>query len=189
MNEVPNDRLQDLIDQLRIGDEAAREDARQKLIGVAAERLHRLARKILRKSFRRLGNAHETGSVLSESAVRLMTALRQVHPTTVEDFFGLAARHMRFVLLDMLRNNTHGHQGLDSEVEPVDRCESPEAVARWTEFHRAVEELPDEEREIVNVCWYLGVKQAVAAKLLGLHPREVSRRWVSAWGKLPNPEA
>jgi RNA polymerase sigma factor (sigma-70 family) len=191
MKDVPNEQLQELIDGLQTGDEATREVARKKLIDRAAERLRRLAHKILRKSFPPVGKRHETGSVLSESALRLMMALRQIQPPKVEDFFRLAAMHMRYVLLDMVRNDAREAEALNPELELklAASGEGPETLAGWTEFHKKVEELPEDERQVVNLCWYLGMKQIQAAKILGIHPREVSRRWGSAIAKLPDPDA
>jgi RNA polymerase sigma-70 factor (ECF subfamily) len=70
---------------------------------------------------------------------------------------------------------------------PDTSCD-PERIAKWTEFHERVDELPEEERAVVNLCFYFNLTQAEAARRLGVHPRQVSRLWASAIRKLPDPE-
>ena len=57
-------------------------------------------------------------------------------------------------------------------------------MAAWTEFHRQIDRLPDEEREIFDLLWYQGLSQAEAASLLKVSERTVKRRWQSACLKL-----
>jgi DNA-directed RNA polymerase specialized sigma24 family protein len=60
----------------------------------------------------------------------------------------------------------------------------PELLAQWSEFHKRVEGLPAEEREVFQMCYYLDMKRAEAAQVLGIHPKEASRRWIAATEKL-----
>lgn len=188
MPDMPDSQLQELIDRLRDGDGAARGAARRDLVGYAYERLGRLARVIFHQDFSRLSTAHETGSVLDEAAVRLLKALETFQPNTVDDFFRFAALQIRRVLLDMARKSDSVPRSTSLPEELPDSSHDPERIAKWTEFHEKVEELPEEEREVINLCFYLGLTQAEAARRLGIHPREVSRRWASAIRKLPDPE-
>jgi RNA polymerase sigma factor (sigma-70 family) len=184
--------LQSLIDRMLRGDDAARTE----LIGRSYERLRRLASKILHADFARLENTHETGTVLHEAVLRLLQALRTVETPTVRDFFRFSATQIRRVLLDLtrrqaLRGSAAGsdHPGDSSSSPPTydrpDSTNDPAKLALWTEFHQKVEDLPPEEREVVDLHWYQGLSQAEAARILGLHPREVSRRWVRAIRQLP----
>jgi RNA polymerase sigma factor (sigma-70 family) len=188
VSDVPDDRLQEWIDRMQAEDETARNEARRRLIDLAAERLHRLAHRILRHSFPGPARDHETGSVVNEFVLRLWRVPAENNPPTVQDFFRLAAWHMRNILLDMARAGARA-AGAAREVQLfADAAEGPEDLARWTEFHEQVGKLSEAEREVVNLCWYLGLKQAEAARVLNIHPREVSRRWVSAIARLPDPE-
>ena len=54
----------------------------------------------------------------------------------------------------------------------------------WTDFHRGVEQLGDDERAVFEMHYYLEVPQAEIAKVLKLHPRKVSYLWVAATEKL-----
>jgi RNA polymerase sigma factor (sigma-70 family) len=44
-------------------------------------------------------------------------------------------------------------------------------------FHAAVEQLPDAEREVVELTFYHGLTQPEIAELLGVDERTVRRRW------------
>lgn len=185
--------FRDLFDRMRHGDEAAR----QELIAGAYEQLHRLVAKIFHESFPRLRNLHETDSVLDEAVLRLLKALQEMKLASAADFFRFSATIIRHTLLDMTRRQKRrklvanvNFDGGDSEVsspnEPGETTHDPAKLALWTEFHERVDSLPAEEREVVDLCFYQGLTQAEAARVLGIHPREVSRRWTRAVRKLPD---
>src|SRR5690348_18406961 len=71
-----------------------------------------------------------------------------------------------------------GNQGL------TETTLDPAQLAQWSEFHQKVRELPDEEREVVDLYWYQGLTQAETAHVLGIHEKAVSRRWLRARLKL-----
>jgi RNA polymerase sigma-70 factor (ECF subfamily) len=183
-------QLQGLLDRMQQGDDAAR----QELVGLAYERLRRLAKKIFNQDYPRLHHLHGTSSILHEMAIRLLRALQEIRPSTVREFFTLAARHTRWVLLDLARRPdpvvrpvappTNGSLESSWPLEPADTSNDPAKIALWTEFHRAVEGLPQEERDVVDLHWYQGLTQAEAARLLGVSPKQVSLRWISARLKL-----
>src|SRR5260370_26871714 len=95
-------QLQQLLDRMRCGDGAARVE----LLRLAYERLRLLARKMFHHDFPRLGNLHETDSILHEAILRLFRALQEVPLPSVHDFLTFSAAQIRRVLLDMAR-----HQG------------------------------------------------------------------------------
>ena len=67
------------------------------------------------------------------------------------------------------------------EAEDVgDGLEEEIPLERWESFHRAVENLPEEHREVFKLVWYLGADRETAAKTLGLSVRTVGRRWQEA---------
>ena len=45
---------------------------------------------------------------------------------------------------------------------------------------QAAADLPEEERELFHLVWYLGMQQDEASGLLGCSVRTVKRRWESA---------
>jgi RNA polymerase sigma factor (sigma-70 family) len=184
-------QLEQLLDRMRKGDAAARTE----LLGLAYERLRLLARKMFRQDFPRLGNLHETDSILHEAVLRLFRALQEVQPPSVHDFLTFSAAQIRRVLQDMARyhgrrdrkidelNTDSGHP-LAAYQDLNDPSLDPSHLAQWSEFHRKVRELPDEEREVVDLYWYQGLTQAETARILGVHEKAVSRRWIRARLKL-----
>jgi RNA polymerase sigma factor (sigma-70 family) len=198
-------QIQGCIDRLRSGDQSARDD----LMAHASARLTRLTRKMLR-DFPGVHRWEQTDDVLQNAAVRICRALAEIQPPTVADFFRLAAAQIRRELLDLARRYS-GARGLDGHhagagaagssdsagaaagPDPVDTTHDPAGLAAWTEFHREVEMLPDEEREAFDLVFYQGLAQAEAADVLDISERTIRRRWQSArlrlaqalGGKLP----
>jgi len=180
--------LQDLIEKLRHGDQPAREA----LLDRVYNRLRRIAGLVLHQDFERLDAYHELDSVVDEAWAQLMTALKTTEPTTVEDFYGLIFRKVRHVLLDMARqqgrhdqrrqgNHLNGRRSdSDSRYDPPDTTYEPSDLAFWTEFHREVGNLPDDQRTVFDFHYFAELPQAEIARLLELHPKQVSRLWIAA---------
>jgi RNA polymerase sigma factor (sigma-70 family) len=184
--EIIND-LHELLERLRRGDAGAR----PALLDRACARLRRLAAHIFAGSFPALAHRHELDSVVHETWLRLAQALETTEPTSVEHFFRLAAQKVRQVLLDMVERQRRALSrealGLGSgsrEATGGTATHDPARLAVWTEFHEKVAGLPEEERAVFEMHYYLDLPQAEVASLLSLHPRKVSRLWLSATEKL-----
>ena len=182
--------LQGLLDRMNQGDRAARRE----LLERACERLRRLANTMLAGSFPALRQQHELDSVVHETWLRLLQALEQVEPPTVADFFRLAAHKVRQVLLDMAdrqrRRAAREVSGLggDSDWGAVASVAGhtldPARLALWSEFHGWVANLPEDERQVFELHYYLELPQAEIARMLDLHPRKVSYLWVAGTDRL-----
>ncbi len=182
--------LQGLIDRLRRGDDSARAE----LLTRAYQRLRRIAASMYHRDFPRLKDRHDLESVVDESWPRLMRALETARPPTVEDFLRLVAHKVRQVLLDMAdqqrRRDDLVRDGLlnapedPGRIEPADNSLDPGRLALLTEFHRHVENLPEDQRTVFDLHYYTDLPQAEIARLLGLHPRKVSYLWVAATEQL-----
>jgi RNA polymerase sigma factor (sigma-70 family) len=183
--------LQLLIERLRQGDRQACRDLLERAHG----RLRRLAGRILSGSFPALRGRHDLDSVVNETWLRLLQAVEKSEPPTVADFFRLAAYKIRQVLLDLAarerRHLSHlvapvGETSSTDSVseDPSDRSHDPARLALWTELHNAVATLPEQERAVFEMHYYLDLPQAEIARLLGLHPRKVSYLWIAATDKL-----
>lgn len=181
---VMPDPLQSIVDRIRLGEPGARRE----LLDAACDRLRRLAAHILAGSFPALAARHDVDSVVSETWLRLARALDTVEPTSIEHFFRLAAQKVRQVLLDLVERDqrSRSHLALGSADGPDvgGRTLDPARLVAWTEFHRRAAELPDDERAVFDLHYYLGLPQAEVAAALALHPRKVSRLWVTAADKL-----
>jgi RNA polymerase sigma factor (sigma-70 family) len=180
--------LRDLIEGVRRKDDGAR----RALLERACGRLRKLAGHILAGSFADVAGRHELDSVVHETWLRLAQALETTEPVSVEHFFRLAAQKVRHVLLDMVERHRRARSrevlgyGSDSRDGTVSGGQTlnPERLARWTEFHEKVASLPDDERAVFEMHYYLELPQAEIAQLLNLHPRKVSRLWISSTERL-----
>lgn len=181
--------VQRCLDRLRAGDAAARDE----LVGHAAGRLQALTRKLM-GDFRALRRWEESGDVLQNAVVRLCRALAAVVPPTPRDFYRLAAAQIRRELIDLSRHHFGPHGGGANHAsagpdrsgatppahDPGQDTTDPARVAQWTDFHRQVDLLPDELREVFDLLWYQGLTQEEAAGLIGVSVRTVKSRWRDA---------
>jgi RNA polymerase sigma factor (sigma-70 family) len=183
--------LQALIDRILAGDRAARRE----LLNRACDRLRRLAGRMLNESFPALRDRHDLDSVVHETWLRLVQTVEKTDPPTVADFFRLAAFKIRQVLLDMsgkeqkLRQRERlGLSGMSGSSfgtpDAGKQTYDPARLAAWTDFHEKVAALPEQERAVFEMHFYLELTQADIARVLNMHPRQVSYVWVEATEKL-----
>jgi RNA polymerase sigma-70 factor (ECF subfamily) len=183
--------MQRCLERLRAGDATARGE----LLRHANEQLTRLARRLLRDS-PHVRRWEETGDVLQNSSLRLLKALAEVTPRSLAEFFGLAALQVRRELIDLARK-LYGPEGLGAHhasvrgdpdasggqapaLDPGQSTCDPARLADWTEFHRLVDALPAEEREVFDLVYYQDLTQEEAAAVLGVTDRTVRKRWRAA---------
>lgn len=174
------------------GSGAARSAAKEQLVDWAIEHMRATARRMLR-GFPRVRRWDETDDVLQEAALRLSRALDATTPADGRQLLGLMALQVRRELIDLARRyggaesfarnhdtNAIAVSGrhlmwvgyaIDPESSPAEEGET------WARFHEAASQLDEEERELFNLVWYLGLKQEDAARLLGCSVRTVARRW------------
>jgi RNA polymerase sigma factor (sigma-70 family) len=187
------DQLESLLARLE-GDFVDDVAARDALIRHSAMRLEALTRRMLRRH-PRLRRWEQTEDVFQNALVRLNRALQALKPETARQYYALATTQIRRELIDLARHY-RGPAGLDekyktgyhfdggktdphtgrvrrSRQEPVD-------LEEWAEFHKAVERLPDTERETFQILWYNGMTQRQAAEVLGVSERTVKNRWRNA---------
>ena len=184
--------VRDLIEQLRLGDKSAQ----RKLLDRVHHRLRRIAASVFQREFPRLRQGHDLDSVVDESWARLLRALETSPPMTVEDFYRQLFRTTRHVLLDMARRQGrhdarrgHGPFDPDESDSPApfvveDSTHEPSRLAVWTEFHNEVEGLPEIQRKVFAFHYFAGFSQSDIARLLDLPPKQVSRYWLAATGRL-----
>jgi RNA polymerase sigma-70 factor (ECF subfamily) len=182
-------QLLGLVDRMRAGDPAAADELFRHL----GDRLERLARKMLR-GFPAVRRWEQTPDVLQRASMRLLGALQKVRPDSTRAFFALAGKHMRYELLSLnehyrAANAVHQTDGVAGRSgtpahEPVDPAPGLEELEEWCAFHRQIENLPQEEREVVDLHFYQGLSKAEAAEILGMHVRKVQRLWNAALQRL-----
>ncbi|MGL4550796.1 MAG: RNA polymerase sigma factor [Gemmataceae bacterium] len=163
------------------GDRAAADE----LIRAVAGRLERLARKMLR-GFPSVRPMTDTGDLVAGATMRLLNALRSVRPASTREFFGLSALQMRRELLDLAaaaaRRKTTPLE--EDHADALTERATMADIELWSGFHEAVDGLPAEEREVVNLVFYHGWTQKQVAELLGVDERTVRRYWRSAVARL-----
>ncbi len=151
------------------------------LMDRAVRRLHLLCTTLLYRSYPRLTQPPlnlQADELLGAVAERLLKALREARPRTVRQLFALANQHMRWELNDLARR-------LDNQPAAVELCEglvpAPTAsVSGLTpdglRMLQAIDELPDDEREVFDLVRIQGMTQSEAAQLLGVSAVTVKRR-------------
>jgi RNA polymerase sigma factor (sigma-70 family) len=181
-----------LIERLRVGDESAR----RVLLERVYDRLCRIAAATLNAEFPRLRGQHELHSVVDQAWMRLLEALETIQPASAVEFYSLMFHKVRHVLLDLARRKTRedarvrpalgggDDSNSPSRFERGDSTDDPALLAFWTEFHQEVANLPDSERAVFDFHYYADFPQAEIAHLLNMHPKQVSRLWLSATGRL-----
>jgi RNA polymerase sigma-70 factor (ECF subfamily) len=176
------------LDRLRSGDLSAR----NALLTHAYGRLHRLAHRMLAQ-FPGVRRWEDTDDVGNAAALRLWNALEEVMPVNARHFYRLASMHLRRELLDLARRFSGPH-GLGARhrsavaadsaspgaPDPSDSSHNPARLAQWTEFHRLIDDLSEEEREAFDLLFYQELPQAEAAQLLGISEATLRRRWLAA---------
>ena len=157
-------------------------------VGVVRER----AQALLSKKFRFLeGVGHEVDSVVSDLWIKLKRHFQQKLPNSLEHLLALLALSVHHLLLDkasILRRREQRHEpiGTDSSPgQPAGSAENdPQALAEFTEFQeqlwKKLQTLPEDQRRVFEMHYFLGISQARIAEDLTLHPRQVSRLWVKA---------
>jgi RNA polymerase sigma-70 factor (ECF subfamily) len=185
-------QLQTWLERMRLGDPAALDELFRHMSG----QLQRLTRRML-QCHPAVKRWVETDDVYQGALMRLMRAVKDVQPSSMRDFFALATQQIRRELIDLARHY-YGPQGQgahhasrtgeDEDKAPLhDKSDSsfePSSLAEWCEFHAKIEQLPNEEREVVDLLFYQGLTQADAAALLDVTVRTVQRRWHAALVKL-----
>jgi RNA polymerase sigma factor (sigma-70 family) len=185
------EQLQSWIARLQSGDPSARDE----LIQHSCERLRRLARQMLR-GFPGVKQWQDTDDVFQNAMLRLWKALAEIQPKSVAEYLGLASLQLRRELIDLARHFKGPEHGrlvrigdqAESGAEPAQALDElthePCELARWTELHAHVAQLPPPEREVFDLLWYQELPQADAASLLQVSVPTIKRRWLAARRRL-----
>lgn len=186
MTEDADDEIQRLIDRSNKGDK----DARGRLIELTEGRIHKLAHAML-ANFPAVQRWEQTDDVCQKAMMELHKAIQAVQLDSPRHFFRLAAKKIRWALLD-LKKRYYGPRGLGTkhhtDHQPTDEAGGtvakerwmPEDLDQWEALHEAVENLPEERREVFSLIHYQGLTLERVAKILGVHMSTVKRRWQEA---------
>jgi RNA polymerase sigma factor (sigma-70 family) len=184
--------LAECLNRLAAGDKAVRD----RIIELCQCRLRALSSRLLGK-FAKVRRWDNTDDVAQNAALRLYRALGDTVPDSPRGLMGLMATQIQRELIDLARkhsgpmsyaknHDTNVRDGSQGDVflveEAAQQGDSDEEIPleRWEQFHGAVEQLPEEHREVFKLAWYLGLDQNATAKTLGLSRRTVQRKWQEA---------
>ncbi len=171
--------VQRYLDEL--GEQSSAEPVVRALLDRSVRRLEQLCTGFLYRRYPRLTRPPlnlVADELLSAVVERLLKALREARPTTTRQFFALACQHIRWELNDMARRLDERPPVAELRDEimaaPAESFSGPTADA--SRILRAIEELPEAEREAFDLVRIQGMSQAEAAGVLGVSPMTVNRR-------------
>jgi RNA polymerase sigma factor (sigma-70 family) len=186
-------QIEHLLAAIQSGDDTAREE----LIRESQERLRRMASKML-KGFPGVARmAGQTGDVLQPVLFRLHGALEKKTFDTGRAFVAYAAQMIRHELLDLARKYRHevvvrltnrpdalGRLPLDGLGRADPEFGVPAEAEKWDRFHEAVDQLPDDEKQVIELRCYGQWSRQETAVIIGVEERTVTRRYGRAIEKL-----
>jgi RNA polymerase sigma factor (sigma-70 family) len=184
-------QLSSCLDRLAAGDLTARDT----ILELCSGRLRTLASRMLSR-FPNVRRWDDTDDVFQNAAMRLHRALGQMRVESPRSVMALAATQLHRELIDLARRHagpssfaanhvTNVRPAADKSGYPQPAGEPEEdtpadVLDRWTLFHEAISALPDSQREIFHLVWYLGADQKTIARLLDCSERTVKTRWREA---------
>jgi RNA polymerase sigma factor (sigma-70 family) len=151
------------------------------LLDRAVGRMRLLCAHILFRGYPRLARPPlnlQTDELLDAVVERLLKALRQARRRTVREFFALSSQHIRWELNDLARR-------LDERPGAFALCEDLVAAAEsggselgpdGRRMLEAIEDLPEEEREVFCLVRIQGLTQSEVADVLCVSSKTVQRR-------------
>lgn len=160
------------------GDEAAREQ----LMAVVYDELHRLAHHYMRRESP--GNTLQTSALVNEAFVKLVDQ-KNVRWQNRAHFFGIAAQLMRRILVDHARGRQTAKRGGGVQAISFDDAfyVSDERSAEVVAVHEALEQLSkfdSRKGQIVELRFFGGLSIDETAEVLGVSPGTVMRDWTLA---------
>jgi RNA polymerase sigma factor (sigma-70 family) len=151
-------------------------------MALAFDRLIDQCGRIIQQELSRPNPLITANSVLAEVYGRLRKAMESdnVRPQTAREFYGLAARNIRWQIQDMIRKPSHG-QSEEGVLEnlAVSRGMTTQLLDRekWRRFWTAVDTLTPEDREVFDLIWIHGLSQYDVAAETGVTRNKVDTVW------------
>jgi RNA polymerase sigma-70 factor (ECF subfamily) len=152
------------------------------LLDRSVRRLQLLCTSLLYRKYRRLTLPPvnlQPEEMLDAVVERLLQAMRSVRPQTVRQFFALANQHMRWELNDVARRLDERPTVVEvrEDLVPVPPPSSGSVLTPdGRRILKAIDELPEDEREVFGLVHIQGMSQGQAAQVLSVSVRTVQRR-------------
>lgn len=160
------------------GDEVARDE----LISVVYQELHRLAHHYMKRESP--GHTLQTSALVNEAFVRLVDQ-RNVQWQNRSHFYAIAAQMMRRILVDYARSLRYAKRGGGARPVSLDDAlmVSEERSAEVVNVHEALERLAkfdSRKAQIVELRFFGGLSIQETAEMLGVSAGTVMRDWTLA---------
>ena len=168
-----------LLRAVRTGDR----DAFDRLFSLVYEELHRVAERQLRGE--RDGGPLRPTELVNELYPKLVDQLRFELENRAH-FFGIAARAMRQLLVDLARRRGSRKRGGDWMPTTLGEYASEEELSLEDvlSLEDALAQLDERQRQIVEYRFYGGMAEEEIAQLLGVSTRTVQRDWIKARARI-----
>ncbi len=156
--------------------------ARERLMSLVYEELHRLARRFMRNESP--GHTLQTSALVNEAFIRLVDQ-RNVHWQNRSHFFCIAAQMMRRILVDHARNRKFAKRGggavkLSLEEGLIVSDERSKEVVAVHEALEGLAKIDQRQAQIVELKFFGGLGNEEAAAVLAVSPGTVARDWTMA---------
>jgi RNA polymerase sigma-70 factor (ECF subfamily) len=151
------------------------------LLDRSVRRLQHLCTSLLYRKYRRLTLPPvnlQPEEMLDAVVERLLQAMRSIRPGTVRQFFALVNQHMRWELNDVARRLDEQPTAVEVREDMVPAPDSSGSVLtpEGRRMLEAIDDLPEDEREVFGLLHVQGLMQCEAAEVLGVSVRTVQRR-------------
>jgi RNA polymerase sigma-70 factor (ECF subfamily) len=152
------------------------------LLDRSVRRLQLLCANLLYRKYRRLTLPPvnlQPDEMLDAVVARLLQAMRSVRPQTVRQFFALVNQHMRWELNDVARRLDEQPTvvAVREDLVPAPAASSGSVLTPdGRRILKAIDELPEDDREVFGLVHVQGLTQGEAAEVLGVSVRTVQRR-------------
>jgi RNA polymerase sigma-70 factor (ECF subfamily) len=151
------------------------------LLDRSVRRLQLLCTNLLYRKYRRLTLPPvnlQPEEMLDAVVERLLQAMRSVRPQTVRQFFALVNQHMRWELNDVARRLDEQPTAVELREDMVPAPASSGSVLTpdGRRMLKAIDDLPEDEREVFGLVHIQGLTQGEAAEVLDVSVRTVQRR-------------
>ena len=184
LNEPASHEITKLLKDWSGGDSTARD----RLIPLVYDQLHRLAHQHMRRE--RTGHMLQTSALINEAYLRMVDQ-PEMNFENRAHFFGIAARLMREILVDEARKRNSAKRGGDAiqvsmaEANTVVQEQAANVVA-LDHALKSLERIDARQGEIVELRFFGGLTIEETAEVLKVSPGTVMRDWTFARAWLRN---
>jgi RNA polymerase sigma factor (TIGR02999 family) len=173
--------ITDLLNAWRAGDQAA--------LGQLSERVYKELRVMAHRHMKdeRDGNTLQTTALVHEVYLRL-TAVTEVESRQRAQFFAMAAKMMRHILVDAARARASDKRGAEAVHVNFDEnavvCgETDRSIVALDDALAAFARIAPRQADVVELRYFGGLIEEEIAEILQISPRTVRRDWelARAW--------